>query len=162
MTNKIASTYAYHPSDENKPDIKVATTILARYQIAPPAHARHIDPGLLEDVSVNGIVTPVKLYTNGLQAILVDGNHRVRVAQKLGLRKIPVKIIPDNFRRMRHNFGYPALDPVFADWCRDNLWAHENHEITRHFIGGGQSGGIPGNRFNKCVCSCGARWKEEV
>lgn len=159
---QITSTYAYHPSDENKADIKVATNILSRYTIAPPAHAQSIDPALLDDISNNGIIRPVKLYTNGLQAILVDGNHRVRVAQKLGLKKIPVKIIPDNFRRMRHNMGYPALDPVFSDWCSTNLWAHEKHVITRHFIGGGMSGGIKGNRFYKCACDCGATWKEEA
>lgn len=159
---KIVSTYAYHPGDEQKPDIKVATSVIARYQIAPPAHIRGVDQGLLQDISANGIQSPVKLYTNGLQAILADGNHRLRIAQKLGIKKIPVKIIPDNFRRMRHNFGYPSLDPVFADWCKDNLWAHEGHEITRHFIGGGQSGGITGNRFYKCKCACGAYWKEEA
>lgn len=158
---KIVSTYAYHPSDENKPDLKVATNIISRYTIAPPAHVKSVDPGLLEDIKANGIVQPVKLYTNGLQAILVDGNHRIRIAQQLGIKRIPVKIIPDNFRRMRHNFGYPALDPTFAEWVTNNLWAHESHAVTRHHIGGGNSGGIKGNRFFKCQCSCGASWKEE-
>jgi hypothetical protein len=158
----ILSTYAYHPSDEQKPDLKVATDIIAKYEVAPVPHTRAIDPRLEWDIKQNGILVPLKIYTNGVIATLGDGNHRIRIAKKLGIKKVPVIFIPDNFRRLHTlTSGSPLLHPILAAWVKDHLWAHEGHEVTRNFIGGGMRGGIAANRFMRCNCSCGATWKEE-
>lgn len=157
----ITSTYAYHPGDD-KADLKVATDIIAKYEVAPIPHARAIDAQLEWDISQNGIVSPLKLYTNGAVATLGDGNHRIRIAQKQKIKKVPVQFIPDNFRRLQTSIsGHPALDPSLTEWVRENLWLHESHVITRWFIGGGV-GSIAPSKFMRCHCSCGATWKEEA
>lgn len=157
----VNSTYAYHSGSE-KADLKVATEILARYVSTPLPHAAGINPSLEWDIKQNGILYPVKLYTNGLVGHLGDGNHRIRLAQKLGIGKVPLQIVPESFRRFSTAAnGLPLLHSVLQTWVDSNLWVHDKHNVTRHVIGGGTSS-IKPNRFVKCVCSCGSRWKEDI
>jgi hypothetical protein len=160
----ITATYAYHPSSDFKADLKVDTDIISKYEVGPLPHSRAIDPNLEQDIKINGIKRPLKIYTNGLVATLGDGNQRIRIARKLGIKKVPVQIVPDNFRRSatRSLGGHPRLAPVLVEWVEKNLWAHEEHRVTRHVIGGGVGGSIKANRFARCKCSCGAYWKEEA
>jgi len=159
----IQGTYAYHPAN-NKCDLKVDVNIVAKYAVEPSPRTIPIDPELEWDIKKNGIMFPLKIYTNGLMGTIGDGNQRLRIAKKLGIKKVPVQFIPDNFRRLatRAVSGHPALDPVLSEWVERNLWAHENHEVSRHVIGGGNSASsIRPNKYVKCVCSCKAEWKEE-
>lgn len=155
----IKTTYAYHPGDR-KADLKLPTEVVAKYRSVPDPRAR-LDPGLEADIEANGVLEPLTIKTNGQLAVLVDGHSRVRAAQRLGIKKLPVQVLPDNFRRMRHNGGFPPLDSALASWVESNLWAHEGHDVVRHVIGGGP-GSIKANKYAKCVCSCGAHWKEEA
>jgi hypothetical protein len=157
----ISATYAYHPADET-PDLYVLTEVLKRYHVAHIAHRPAIDPPLEWDIKQRGVLKPLRLYTNGTFGILGDGNHRLRIALKLGIDKLPVQILPDNFKRMASQKGYPMLEPVVEAWVKENLWSHSDHTVTRHIIGGESSGGIKASKFIKCVCSCDATWKEEA
>lgn len=156
----IITTYAYHPASE-KADLKLTTEAVARYVAMPEQPTRRIDPAVEADIVANGVQSPLLLKTNGAMGLLVDGHGRIAIARKLGIKKLPVQVVPDNFRRMRHHGGFPSLDQVTADWVRDNLWAHAGHEVVRHVVGGGP-GSVKANKFAKCTCSCGAHWKEEA
>jgi hypothetical protein len=46
---------------------------------------------LREDIAVNGIRTPLRILRNGW---VIDGTHRYRVAQALGLETEPVQVVP--------------------------------------------------------------------
>lgn len=159
----IQGTYAYYPAS-NKFDLKVDVSVMEKYAVEPAPRTLAIDPILEQDIQQNGIKFPLKVYTNGIMGTIGDGNQRLRIAKKLGIKKVPVQLIPDNFRRLatRNVSGHTALDPVLSEWVEKNLWAHENHEVSRHVIGGGNSGSaIRPNKYVKCVCSCKATWKEE-
>ena len=156
---KISTTYAYYPADD-KADLKMSTEAVARYVAIPDQPNRPIDPAVEADVAARGVLSPLLLKTNGALAVLADGHGRVAIARKLGIKKLPVQVVPDNFRRMRHNGGYAPLDPALAEWVGANLWSHEGHDVVRHVVGGGP-GSIKSNKYAKCRCSCGAHWKEE-
>lgn len=157
---KISTTYAYHPANE-KADLKLATEAVARYVATEQPDRRRIDLMVENDIAQNGVQSPLLLKTNGTLAVLADGHVRIAIARKLGIKKLPVQIVPDNFRRMRHHGGYAPLDTALSDWVRDNLWSHEGHDVVRHVVGGGP-GSITANKYAKCECSCGAHWKEEA
>jgi hypothetical protein len=46
---------------------------------------------LREDIAVNGIRTPLRILRNGW---VIDGTHRYRIAQALGLETVPVQVVP--------------------------------------------------------------------
>src|ERR1700739_1086609 len=126
----IQSTFAYHPSNEEKPDLKVATEVIAKYEVAPVPHSQLINPKLEWDIKQNGILMPLKIFTNGVQGTLGDGNHRIRIAKKLGTKKGPIIFIPANFKRLSTSVsGHPSLHPVLMAWVEENLWAHTDHEV---------------------------------
>src|ERR1700752_4670354 len=111
----ITTTFAYHPAND-EPDLYLPTEVVHRYHVAETAHRLAIDPSLEWDIKANGVLHPLKLYTNGGFAILGAGNHRCRIAVKLGIEKLPLQILPDNFRRMRSQRGYPPLEPEVKAW----------------------------------------------
>jgi len=47
---------------------------------------------LTQDIKENGIKTPIKLYVDNGKALIVEGNHRLCIAIKLGLKTIPVQV----------------------------------------------------------------------
>lgn len=157
----ITTTYAYHPADD-KPDLYLPTDVAARYHVVETAHRLRIDPTLEWDIKQKGVLKPLKLYTNGVSGILGDGNHRLRIAVKLGLDELPVQVLPDSLRRMSSQRGYPTLDAVTKEWAADWLWSHAEHTVTRHIIGAKSTGGIDPHLFKRCTCSCGASWREEA
>jgi hypothetical protein len=159
MSRVIHSTYAYQPAN-SKADLKVNTDTVALY--SPPGEL-HIDPSLEWDIKQNGIKFPLQIRTNGLVGTLSDGSHRLKIALKLGIKKVPVQIVPDNFRKWTHSrsYGTPNLDPVLAEWVKENLWKHGEHTVTRQIIGGSSFSSIKATRWVRCECSCGASWKEE-
>src|SRR5438093_10233953 len=46
---------------------------------------------LREDIAVNGIRTPLRILRNGW---VIDGAHRYRIAQALGLETVPAQVVP--------------------------------------------------------------------
>jgi ParB-like nuclease domain len=156
----IVRVYGYHPPDEVTPDLWLPTEVAAHYHVANMDHRRPIDPPLEADIREKGILFPLTIYTNGQHALIGDGNHRVRIAIKLGLEKVPVQVLPDNLRRKASRCGHPVLEPVLNAWVQEHLWPHHDHEVFRRVIGGKAAGGIEPNRFANCRCSCNARWRE--
>lgn len=165
MTTTITSTYAYRPADAKKPDLLVPTSVVKRYAFSNPAMAaarkRHADHGLEWDIQQNGILFPLIIYTNGTSGLLGDGYLRLGIAEKMGIKKLPVQIHPNNFKRIHTENGFPSLEPKVAAWVNKHLLSHADHEVTRHLIGGGGSAGISPTKWIRCECSCAASWKEE-
>jgi hypothetical protein len=59
---------------------------------------------LREDIAVNGIRSPLRILRNGW---VIDGTHRYRIAQALGLEAVPVQVVPISL-------GLSADDPLSA------------------------------------------------
>jgi len=160
---KITKVYGYHPRSELVEDLVVPTEVLARYQSMPVERRSRHDPILQRDIVANGIKFPITLRTNGLQGLITDGNHRVQIAQRLGITELPVQVWPDSLKRIHSAAGYPMINGVIRDWVSAHLFAHDEHDIIRTGHSGGPgSGGIPPHGYIKCECSCGARWKEDA
>lgn len=155
----ITVTYAYHPAD-NTPDLELPTDVLLRYYPAQIDHRLHTVPALELDIKENGIVKPLQLRTNGVLGLMTDGHQRLQIAVKLGIKKLPIQILPDSLRRVQSRGGYPPLSGELLEWVKQNLWVHEGHVVSRHYVGTDSGAGIPGNRYAKCECSCKAYWKE--
>lgn len=47
---------------------------------------------LTNDIKQNGIKNPIKLYIDGGKALIIEGNHRLYIAKKLGYDTIPVQV----------------------------------------------------------------------
>jgi hypothetical protein len=156
---QITETYAYHPADDTSPDLYLPTEVVARYDVSPTRHRPHYFD-LERDITDNGILKPVRIYTNGVMGILGDGTQRVRIAQRVGIESIPIQVLPDHLRRMLTQRGAAQLDPDLAIWVEANLWQHAEHEVSRKVVGGGPSMGVTPNRYIRCTCSCNATWKE--
>jgi hypothetical protein len=156
---RILTTYAYHPGDAT-PDLVLPTAIVGHYVIAPPRGPIRGDFSALEhSIAEVGVQSPVRIHTDGVFAVLTDGNSRHRLATKLDIVDMPVQVIPDNLRRMPLPYGRPVLEPELKEWVQGHLWAHDEHEVFRRQVG---TPGMLKNAFLKCSCSCGARWKEEA
>ena len=48
---------------------------------------------LTEEIKVNGITYPITLEIDGYKGIIVEGNHRIAVAKRLGMKYIPVRVV---------------------------------------------------------------------
>lgn len=48
---------------------------------------------LTEEIKVNGITYPITLEIYGGKGLIVEGNHRIAVAKRLGIKYIPVRVI---------------------------------------------------------------------
>jgi hypothetical protein len=83
-----------------------ALASLRRYQprwVWPPSfEGTHEWRVLREDIAVNGIRTPLCILWNGW---VIDGTHRYRIAQELGLETVPVQVVP-------LTLGMSADDPL--------------------------------------------------
>jgi hypothetical protein len=156
----INSTYAYHPADDTTPDLTMPISAVAHYKVERAPHTRAIDPSLEFDISANGVLFPLRIHTNGLFGLLSDGNHRLRIAEKLGIKELPVQVLPDNLARKQSKVGFPTLEPVLKEYVEDWLWVHADHQLTRTIAVVGTSGGIMPNQYVKVKCECGAYWRE--
>lgn len=48
---------------------------------------------LTEEIKVNGITYPITLEVYGNKGLIVEGNHRIAVAKRLGIKYIPVRVV---------------------------------------------------------------------
>ena len=48
---------------------------------------------LTEEIKVNGITYPITLEVDGYKGIIVEGNHRIAVAKRLGIKYIPIRVV---------------------------------------------------------------------
>ena len=71
-----------------------------------------------------GINSPLQLSTNGSSALLHEGNHRLIVAERLGIKEVPVKITLDE--EIIRNEG---RDPTKLD---DNLKFFLDNDFKKH------------------------------
>ena len=53
---------------------------------------KYIDE-LTEEIKVNGITYPITLEVYGDKGLIVEGNHRIAVAKRLGIKHIPVRVV---------------------------------------------------------------------
>lgn len=156
MTRRITTTYAYHPANDEA-DLELPTSVVSYYQVSPGMIARRpIAATLQSSIKESGVLSPVKIYTDGVFAKLGDGHHRLKIASSQGVPTMPVQVIPDSMRRAPNRV---ALEPELAAWIAGNLWIHETHEVSRRLVGQRKTG-LMGNAFTACTCSCGATWKE--
>lgn len=111
-----------------------------------------VTDAFVADIERNGILEPLRIYTNGTTGVLRDGHHRLVAARRLGLSSVPVHIVPNWLQRLYDGFPLPELDPVVSTWLADNLdFTHQSHFQKR----------IQCNRrLSQVRCSCGAHWRE--
>lgn len=62
---------------------------------------------LTDDIKANGIKQPITLQIYGGLALIDEGNHRLCIAKKLGLKTVPVKIISKSFGSINKNKAKP-------------------------------------------------------
>src|SRR3954453_1875130 len=108
--------------------VDLATELVLRYravdreQVPAPAHVvnteQHLD-ALTASISAHGIQVPLCLRFNRSFGFL-DGNHRIAVALRLGLREVPVELIemPPDYRRAHGRPMHPEDFEVLAAWPR--------------------------------------------
>jgi hypothetical protein len=89
--------------------IRLPTELVIRYRAVDREHVpapsyvvhtpQHLDT-LTASIRARGIQVPLRLQFNSSFGFL-DGNHRVAVALRLGLREVPVEVIemPPDYRR---------------------------------------------------------------
>ena len=115
--------YKDRPQGKIKYDLMIPTDILDHYR----EHNRDYDDKLEGVIREQGIREPVHISTNGTHAILNEGNHRLDIAQKLGIPEIPARVfVDDNIIRGDNRYGKPPvpLEPFlkkFIDTNRDRL-----------------------------------------
>lgn len=112
---------------------------------------------LCDDISMNGIMVPLVIYTNGTHALLAEGNHRLAALKELGRNTVPVAIVPNRLVLPR-GMGSHHLKPVCA-WAADYIKdIHRWHrQTTGHDLARFQMSGIM-----HVYCSCGAQWLRDV
>lgn len=109
--------------------VRLPTVLVVRYRAvdreqvpAPPEVVntpQHLD-ALTASIRARGIQVPLRLQFNRSFGFL-DGNHRVAVALRLGLRELPVELIemPPDYRRPHgqpmHPEDFEALAAAAAD-----------------------------------------------
>jgi hypothetical protein len=159
---RITATYAYHPA-EMKADLTIPTDAVAHYATHRPGPLRGDFQPLEFSIRNDGVRQPLRIATDGVWGVLTDGHHRLRIARQLGVKKLPVQVVPDNMRRMSYKYGRAALEPFLAEWIPEHLWVHTTHEVIRRRVGSpSPAGGIVSSTYLRCDCSCGANWKEET
>ena len=74
---------------------------------------------LMEKIKRDGILTPIQISTNGSVAVVHEGNHRLQVADRLGIGRIPCRITYD--LPIISNGGMVApLEPILENWVSMN------------------------------------------
>lgn len=108
---------------------------------------------LFADIRANGIRSPLRIYTNGVKAVLRDGHHRLYVARALGFDTVPVHVIPNWLEKVYVGYGLPDLEDRLATWLNEHMdyFCHEDHIQKRKTCN---------VRMTAVTCSCGATWRE--
>jgi hypothetical protein len=130
-------------------DIELPTEVVDYYRVFP---APLVTNEFVDDIVVNGIENPIRIYTNGTKAVLRDGHHRLVAAQILGMDKMPVHIVPDWLQQTYVDYELPELEPRLTGWLKSHLdFTHQGHQAKRAEIN---------KMVTKVYCSCGADWRE--
>ena len=69
-------------------DVMIPTHVLDHYR----EYSHPYDHKLEEIIREQGIREPVRISTNGTHAIISEGNHRLDIAQKLGIPAVPARV----------------------------------------------------------------------
>lgn len=75
---------------------------------------------LTADIKENGIKIPIKLQIDGGKGLIVEGNHRLCIAIKLGLKTIPVHVVYGSFGSINKHKAKPIN--YSADKWRMEIW----------------------------------------
>ena len=118
---KYYNAYKDYPDASDKAHVHVPTEILDHYR----EYDRPTDDPqsqVLEKIlreHGNQIRQPLIISTDGSHASLIEGNHRLALAKKLGIPHLPVKVYYD--KRVNINEGTPVpLEPWLKDWVGKN------------------------------------------
>lgn len=76
---------------------------------------------LRDNIKKNGIKKPVELMTNSKGEIVInDGNHRLQIAQELGIKNIPVQYLDSNSQKMLELDSFEEYNtPIDERWDSD-------------------------------------------
>lgn len=151
-------TWGYHDPRQH-PDY-LPVDLVDYYRCWPCAQPLN---AFVEAVRVNGITSPLVIYSDGFRGLLGEGNHRLAAAKEIGLSMVPVVVIPDRLllpqgmdvshlsqidpevsrltavATRRHHGVHPGRESVVAH--RHQLSTHTNAETVYVF------------------CACGAYWR---
>lgn len=111
--------YKDRPQGKIKYDLMIPTDIVNHYR----EHDRDYDDRLEQVIREQGIRQPVHISTDGTHAILNEGNHRLDIAQKLGIPEIPARIfVDDKVIRGDNRYGKPPvpLEPFLKKFIDTN------------------------------------------
>lgn len=94
---------------------------------------------LREDISKNGIQTPIELVKNNDGSITIEnGNHRLQIAKELGLKEVPVKFV-DNWDnvgiKMTNNSKVKEWEDGYNGNNGKRAGINESNERTELFKG---------------------------
>lgn len=108
-------------------NVWLPTSVAAHYKEYDRS-GRAVDE-LEEQIRQQGLLTPIRISTDGEVAVVHEGNHRLQVADRLGIREVPVIVTLDS--RVVSNGGrVTPLEPVLASWVDANrgslrsFWGH--------------------------------------
>jgi hypothetical protein len=62
---------------------------------------------LTKDIEENGIKTPIKLQVDAGKALVIEGNHRLCIAKKLGFKTVPVQVDYGSFGSINKHKAKP-------------------------------------------------------
>ena len=72
---------------------------------------------LTSEIQRDGIKTQIKLQIDNRRGLIIDGNHRLCIAIKLGLKTIPVQVVNGSFGSINQHKANPI------DYRKDK-WEH--------------------------------------
>jgi N6-adenosine-specific RNA methylase IME4 len=83
---------------------------------------------LKEDVAENGVLTPLLVVTDGAQYDVVDGHHRLQVAEALGLESVPVHVLEGLDEDAQLERG------LLANTARRNLSREQKRQVVSQVL----------------------------
>jgi ParB-like nuclease family protein len=137
----------YH--EPSRIDLELPTEVVDYYRVFPKPS---VTTELVEDIALNGIKQPIRIYTNGSKGVLRDGHHRLVIAQQLGLSMLPVHLVPNWLEKTYVDYDLPELEPMVSNWLEERVdFTHQTHRTKRLELN---------KRLTQVSCSCGANWRE--
>jgi len=133
-------------------DLELPTGVVDSYRVwkEPP-----VPQELLDDITAVGIREPLRLFTDGVHAVLRDGHHRLVVAKQLGLATLPVHVMPNHLGGVYDDVTLTPIDELLARWLEANEFDFNHSSHTYH-----KAPMSP--RAIQVACSCGASWWERA
>ena len=92
---------------------------------------------LTKDIKENGIKIPITLQIDGNKGLIVEGNHRLCISMKLGMKTIPVKVVYGSFGSINKDRAKP-INYSSGRW-RMGIWGNEQTNeqlkgIAKNFV----------------------------